>query len=73
MYFVIDDTKNWLLVSVFQLLVVKYKKTYVLEIDNTNTGTAYNWQFPYLNFKWQNDKKQAFCDGKPKNGNCLQL
>ena len=31
--------------------------------EDTNTKTAYNCrQFPYLKFKWQNAKKNAFCN-----------
>ena len=43
-------------------------------IEDTNNETAYNCrQFPYLNIKWKNAKKHAFCNGEHEYGNCVQL
>ena len=52
----------------------KTPKNMRFAMEDTNTETAYNCrQFPYFNFMLKNAKKQAFCNGKPEYGNCLQL
>ena len=56
------------------ILSVKTPKNMRFQMEDSNTETASNcMQFSYFNFKWQNAKIQAFCNGGHEYGNSLQL